>query len=358
MTILTKRWFLIGVALLGLLVILVVAAYGYIFGFGSLMRAANQQPGSSNPPELMVTEIALDGPISNSQAELSGLAWYGDTLILLPQYPSRFGEGEGAIFALDKKEILAYLDGETSDPLEPRQVPLISGGIDEEIRGFEGFEAVAFSGEQAYLTVEARNGIAMIGYLVRGEIATDLSVFRLESETISEIPTPVQIGNKSDEEIFLTNDHIYTLFEVNGEDFNTTPLAHCFTLDMEPCQEIPFPNLEYRLTDASALDQQGRFWVINYQFPGDINIRPKRDPLAEQYGQGASHSVSNIVERLVEFQYDNGRITRSDRPPLQLQLISEARNWEGLVRLDSLGFLMVTDKFPGTILGFVEIPGE
>jgi hypothetical protein len=32
------------------------------------------------------------------------------------------------------------------------------------------------------------------------------------------------------------------------------------------------------------------------------------------------------------------------------------RNWEGLVRLDDRGFLLVTDLFPGTILGFVPAP--
>jgi hypothetical protein len=31
--------------------------------------------------------IPLSGPIDSKQAELSGLAWIGDTLVLLPQYP-------------------------------------------------------------------------------------------------------------------------------------------------------------------------------------------------------------------------------------------------------------------------------
>jgi len=36
---------------------------------------------------------------------------------------------------------------------------------------------------------------------------------------------------------------------------------------------------------------------------------------------------------------------------------NDARNWEGIVRLDNRGFLLATDKFPTTILGFVPTGG-
>ncbi|MCZ7666234.1 MAG: hypothetical protein M5U34_02815 [Chloroflexi bacterium] len=37
--------------------------------------------------ETPITEIALAGALAEAKAELSGMAWYGDTLIFLPQYP-------------------------------------------------------------------------------------------------------------------------------------------------------------------------------------------------------------------------------------------------------------------------------
>jgi len=37
-------------------------------------------------------EIDLEGPIASAQAEVSGMAWCGDQLILLPQYPAMYGE--------------------------------------------------------------------------------------------------------------------------------------------------------------------------------------------------------------------------------------------------------------------------
>jgi hypothetical protein len=62
------------------------------------------------------------------------------------------------------------------------------------------------------------------------------------------------------------------------------------------------------------------------------------------------------VERLVEFQIDNGQIKMTNRSPIQLVLKEkESRNWEGIVRMDKRGFLIATDKYPRMILGFVPL---
>ncbi len=51
-------------------------------------------------------------------------------------------------------------------------------------------------------------------------------------------------------------------------------------------------------------------------------------------------------------------ISLTDTAPLQLALESdgESRNWEGIVRLDDLDFIIITDKFPKTMLAFVQYP--
>ncbi len=61
------------------------------------------------PTETPVMLIELSGPAAEPDAEISGLAWYGDTLVLLAENPNLYaGEGDaGAIFALDKADILA-----------------------------------------------------------------------------------------------------------------------------------------------------------------------------------------------------------------------------------------------------------
>ncbi len=141
---------------------------------------------------------------------------------------------------------------------------------------------------------------------------------------------------------------------------NSQPVAHQFDISLEPTDSISFPNMEYRITDATAVDENGRFWTINYLFPGDIGkLDPAEDYLRAQFGAGSTHTISPVVERLVEFQIEADGIHLIDAPPIQLELLDDdtARNWEGIVRLDeNNGFLIVTDEYPTTILAFVSKP--
>ena len=117
------------------------------------------------------------------------------------------------------------------------------------------------------------------------------------------------------------------------------------------------PNIEYRITDATRIDQNGRFWAINYFWPGDKKrLKPAADPIAETSGKGKTHQSSDVVERLIEFEIKDEIINFSDHEPIQLELDKDApRNWEGIVRIDDKGFLIATDKHPKMILGFVPI---
>lgn len=309
-----------------------------------------------------MTEIPLSGPLAQPRAEISGLAWYGDYLILLPQYPNfSVKEGDGAIYALPRGDLLAYLEGITAGPLLPIPIPFVAPGLADQVDGYEGYEAIAFLGERAFLTIEADTADGMRAYLVSGQIAPDLSTLALDTATRVEIPPQSDIANKSDEALLVAGDRLVTLYETNGAAVNPSPVAHLFDLGLAPAGTIPFPQIEYRITDATDLDENGRFWAINYFFPGDIDLRPERDPLAERYGWGPTHTPEGAVERLVEFQLSHAGIVLVDRPPIQLELPVDllgviGRNWEGLVRLDGRGFLLVTDTFPGTILAFVPAP--
>ncbi|GIS56929.1 MAG: hypothetical protein CM1200mP1_08670 [Candidatus Neomarinimicrobiota bacterium] len=49
-------------------------------------------------------------------------------------------------------------------------------------------------------------------------------------------------------------------------------------------------------------------------------------------------------------------IYKTNSPPIQLELNKNSRNWEGLVRMDKKGFLMIVDEHPRTILAFVKKP--
>jgi hypothetical protein len=153
---------------------------------------------------------------------------------------------------------------------------------------------------------------------------------------------------------------VILFYEANGAAVYPEGRAPVFDRDLNPLEPLALDNLEYRLTDATASDGQGRFWVSNYFFPGDLAILPMADPLAEQFGRGPSHATASVVERLVELRLPDGqgRIALSGTPPVQLRLAEGQvpRNWEGIARLDGRGFLLVTDRYPETILAFAQGP--
>jgi hypothetical protein len=305
--------------------------------------------------EQLVIAIPLTQPLAGQNAEVSGMAWFGDALILLPQYPHRMSnDDDGALFGLARADILAYLDGTTGEPLDPLPIPFHAPGLSARIDGFEGYEAIAFAGERVFLTIEAAGPPR--GYLVAGTIAADLSGLTLDVTTLVELPAQSNSTNKSDEAILVIGDMILTIYEVNGAGLNPSPLARAFDFNLNSLGTIPFPNVEYRVTDVVEPDEDGYFWAINYFYPGDTDLSVEADPLVEQYGLGPTHAQYEQVERLVAFQYDGERIVLVDTYPIYLELVDEARNWEGLVRLDTRGFLLATDKFPETILAFVPGP--
>lgn len=326
-----------------------------IFAGAVVIGACFSSSGQNGSTEQPVILIALDGPLSKSKAELSGLAWQDDMLILLPQYPERFGKEDGALFAIPKNEILDFLDGKSTQPITPTKIRFRAPGLKDSIQGFEGYEAIAFSGQNVYLTIESGKNEAMMGYLVGGQISADQSEIHIDTSRVVKIPPPVLIDNHTDEALIITGNRILTFFEVNGVKLNSNPVAHVFGLDLSQQGTISFPNLEYRVTDA-ALGPDGQIWVINYFYPEETYLLPEADPLAEKYGAASTYKKYPQVERLVLLNYAASGITLTDVAPIQLELIKDARNWEGLVALDQRGFLLVTDKFPGTMLAFVPMP--
>jgi len=312
-------------------------------------------------PETAAVNIPLAGTLASRDAEISGMAWYGDNLILMPQYPNFSEEaGDGFLYALPKDQIVAYLAGETYEPLEPARIPFTAPDVQDTIAGFEGYEAIAFLGDEVYMTIESETDSGLVGYLLFGEIEPNLSAVTMNTVNLVPIPAQSSVGNMCEESLVVTGDGMFTIYEANGAGVNAAPVVNLFDMSLAPVDPIPFANVEYRITDATELDGDNRFWAINYFFPGDEDLLPESDPLADKYGEGATHAASDGVERLVEFQYSADGIALTETPPIQLQLMADGslRNWEGLVRLDESGFLLATDKYPRTILAFVPLPEE
>lgn len=306
------------------------------------------------PLEQALTEIPLEGPITKKKAELSGLAWMGDTLILLPQYPEKLGT-PGILFTIPKTSILDFLDGKSTDPITPGVIHIFMSGIEETIANFEGFEAIIVKSDLVYLTIESGKNDRMMGYIVSGKISSDGTEIRLDASEIVSIPPAVQLDNRTDEALFYYQDRLYTFFEANGEKINPSPAAHVFDLQLNDLGTVAFPHLEYRVTDA-AIGADGGIWVINQASAKDADILPAPDPATGTPILETTTNNSDQSERLVKLEFDNNRFVLSKYPPILIASGAEHRNWEGLAVLDDRGFLLVTDKSPDTILGFVQTP--
>lgn len=316
-----------------------------------------QTPLPPPPQEAPVQVIPLEGPIASPKAQISGMAWYGDTLVILPQYPEKFFAQTGvvSVFALSKQDILDYLSGSLTGPLTPSRLSFQAPNFSSQIAGYEGYEAIAFDGEQVFLTIEANHQGSMHGFLISGKIQPDLNQIRLDLASLVEIPLPVQIFNYAYETLIIADDQALTIYEANGTELNSNPTAFSIERSSLTSNEVDFGNIEYRLTDATAIDENGRFWVMNIFMPIEFWLYTNSDPISEKYGQGDTHSSYMNVERMLELQYNGEFFSLTEREPVQLELIDESnsRNWEALVILEDMGFLAMTDTYPETILGFI-----
>lgn len=307
--------------------------------------------------EVEVIPLKLPERISAASFEYSGMGWFGDYLVLLPQYPEgKDFSRKPNLFAIAKQDLLAAI----TDPdleLPVRDIPIENSDLRSVIKGFEGFESILFVDQNVYMTIESRAGDPMMGYLIRGVVNGDLESITLDVNSIVELRPFSSELNATFEGMTYWNGSLYVMYEHNSMRNVKQPVAYQINPDLENIREIPFPVISYRITDATISDVDGKFWVMNYFFPGDTHLAVDQDSLVEEYGEGKTHAENDPVERLVQLRIENDQISRIDQPPTYLQLLDNdiARNWEGLVMLDNLGFLLITDSFPGSVLGFCPI---
>jgi hypothetical protein len=270
-----------------------------------------------------VREIHLVGPITNPKAQISGMAWHGDELLLLPQW-------ETTLYCVAKADLLKAVDGK-SDPLTPREISLRPAGLHEMFPGFEGFEGIAVTGDLVYLLAEARNEEGMFGYLFSGCLrrdALDLDVTRVRT-----LPISSRVKNMGYEGLVIAGDRLIALPEARGG----LHMAYCFDFELNPVGHISMPAVDYRLTDSTPVDSEGCFWITNYNHPGDAGM-----PEAPR------------VEQLVRLRVCDGAVVFDGEPiTIVPDLAAPGRNWEAIAALDDRGFLVMTDEFPRAIFGFI-----
>ena len=168
---------------------------------------------------------------------------------------------------------------------------------------------------------------------------------------MTSIPLGCNIPNVAEESLIVDGDRVITFSEANGVNCVARPLAKVFDSELNYQGAMPFPVIEYRVTDATALDEQGRFWVINYFWPPEKRkLRPGPDPEIARFGAPPGHDPEGCVERLLELQLlPDDRIVRTDTPPIYLQTVpgEDCRNWEDPGPAGRSGFSADDRQVPG-----------
>ncbi len=331
-----------------------------IFGLFVIACNKNILPRTSKKiiKEYSVLNIPLYGEASEKRAEISGLAWHNNNLVLLPQYPHRFaGKHFGSLFYIPKKEIYKFLKGKISK-IKPRKIKFSAPGLKKYSAKSDGYESIAFAGDTVFMTIEVVRADSSFGFVVKGFYDTLSNKITLFKSTLTKVHPPANLRNMSQETITLTPNRVLTLYEANGINVNPSPGVDFYNKNLKMHYRIPLSHIEYRITDATSVDSKNMFWVTNYYWPGEKELlKPGADSLIIKYGKGASYYKYKGVERLVQLEITKRRVALTDVPPIYLKLKNNGGdNWEGIARLDKLGFLIATDTYPKTILGFVKYP--
>lgn len=297
--------------------------------------------GGNNP----IQEIDLEGIITNPKQEISGMDWYNDNLFLLPE---NLG---GYLFMVKKNEIQKQLSLQKGS-IKPIKTIFNTPDYSKSILGFDGFEAIAFYGNNIYVTIEADENGEMVGYIAWGNIDPISYETTILEKNIQKISTPIQIDNLSYESIIRHENNLLLLYEANGSSLRKDPYQLLISLNDFSSKKIKGPNIEYRITDATKV-RKNKFWAINYYWPGDKkNLKPSLDKLSKNKKTNSDQTI----ERLVEFKIKKNSISLTRKKPINLILEEgNSRNWEAIVRFGESGFLIATDKYPRMILAYIKL---
>jgi hypothetical protein len=284
------------------------------------------------------TEIELDGLITDRKQEISGMTIHRNNVILLPEnlngyyFYIPFSEILGRLSDYERK--LLYND----KPILPVQKTLTTRKLKERYPGLDGFEAIAFNGDDVYIMIEVRIDGKMAGLLIWGSIIPSTMEIDIPEENLMLIKPPAQIDNFSFESLTIIDGQLIMIYETNGFKIIDRPFQYVVNLDDMSINKTPFPHIDFRLTDATSVIDN-RFWMINYYWTGDKKVLGVEDTLS--------------IERLVEFKLGYNGIERSNSEYITLDNLDDPHNWEGLVRFGN-GFLICTDKWPRMVLGYIE----
>ena len=156
--------------------------------------------------ELEEKVIPLSGIITDPNQEISGLDWYKDNLVLLPENLNGF------VFIIPKKKIIKSIELKNPPPIFPEVNSFKTPNYAKTIKGFEGFESIAFNNDKFFVTIEAKDDDGMKSYLAWGKINSNSLNMTIHKDSLKEIKTPIQVKNMTYESTLIYEENIILLY--------------------------------------------------------------------------------------------------------------------------------------------------
>lgn len=292
---------------------------------------------------------------SEKGSEFSSMCWVKSDLLLVPQYPSYFRSkmNKDIMFYIPKEKISQGIKSSGNERIVPTIVELNNNYTYKLLDGYEGFEGVCYDGKYLYFTVEynADCGKAVV---VKGEISEKDQSITLIDDAYVIVDLPANVSNAAYESISVVGDFLYIIYEANGRKVNPHPIAKKIAKDFSTVEDIIMDHIEYRITDVSSFNSDGEGWAINNHWAGDIKrYDPEEDKIINPYSEYNNAKVG--LERIIPIKIKNTEIifdSSRNVTYMKREHLNYSNNWEGLVKIDNIGFLVVTDKYPDTRLRF------
>ena len=219
--------------------------------------------GKKHSKEIKPIYIPIGGDIANSSQEISGMDWYKDNLFLLPENLN------GYVFCINKQLLDLKINNNDTTKIIPKKIKFNTPNYKQIIPGFDSFESIAFRGYEVYITIEIKFPDSMSCVLVRGHIDEKSLEITIPEQTLTTLDVPTYVDNLSYETLVIKDDQVYALFETYGSNLIPKPYAFSIGIQGNEIKKYPISNINYRITDATKIDQYNKFWVINYFFPRD-----------------------------------------------------------------------------------------
>ena len=220
-------------------------SFDYLISFGEKLSI---NLVSFSLQQITKKSIPLSGIITDPNQEISGLDWYKDNLVLLPENLNGF------VFIIPKEKIIKSIALKNPAPIFPEVNIFKTPNYSKTIKGFEGFESIAFNNDKFFVTIEAKDNDEMKSYLAWGKIDSNSLNMTIHKDSLKEIKTPIQVKNMTYESALIYKENIILLYEANGRNLQSKITQPNISLLNHSISSIKFPNIEYRITDATKVD--------------------------------------------------------------------------------------------------------